>query len=493
MSDSNYTSVLRKTEAAWGDGGSGDAERVRVTGETMKFAINNIRSEEIRSDRLTPDTLQVGARANGGFGMELSYSAFDGELAALLFTDWVENTAITNSASDTEITEVTNSSDTVTVASGGASFKAGHYVLAAGFTNANNNAFFRVSSSTATTIVYGGTPTLTDEAAPPAGAVVKVMGFMGASGDITATSTGLGSTLLDFTTLGLSVGQWVKIGGGQTVEKFATAALNSFARITAIAANAITLDNRPTGWTTDSGTSKTIVVWVSEYIRPGVTQTSFAYEKSISSMDTVTYRKFRGMIPNSLSLTIEAGQIVNGSFDFLGKDEVTSLSSMDASPDDAPQNSVLNAVNDVARISEGGSPVGSATPVRRQTLTISNNLREQQAIGTLGLIGVGVGDFDVTGEIMTYFGDATLYDKFVAGTATSMATIIEGGVILSAGGSIGDISGAYIFDICRAKYEDAEANSSSRNQDVMVTLQYRALLDSTVTGTAFQIARINYK
>ncbi|TGV23899.1 hypothetical protein EN811_31160, partial [bacterium M00.F.Ca.ET.168.01.1.1] len=86
---------------------------------------------------------------------------------------------------------------------------------------------------------------ITDEAAPAAAARMKVVGFQGSSGDITATSTGIGSTTLDFTTLGLTVGQWIKIGGIAAGEQFATAALNTFARITAIAANALTLDNLP--------------------------------------------------------------------------------------------------------------------------------------------------------------------------------------------------------------------------------------------------------
>ena len=59
--------------------------------------------------------------------------------------------------------------------------------------------------------------------------VVKVVGFQGATGDVTATATGLGSTLLDFTTLGLSAGQWIWVGGDTSGVKFATAACNGWA------------------------------------------------------------------------------------------------------------------------------------------------------------------------------------------------------------------------------------------------------------------------
>lgn len=480
MSDSNFTQVARVTETTWGTTpGSPVATKVRVTQESFKFAVNYIRSEEIRQDRLTPDTIQTGARANGGFGMELSYGAFDEEIESLFFSTWQKIAEITNSAADTEITAVTDSSDTFTVAAGGSAFKAGHLVRTSGFTNSANNGLFKVSSSTGTTVVVAGTPTLTDEAAPPQGAKIKAVGFEGASGDITATASGLGSTSLNFTTLGLTVGQWIKIGGGSAGNMFATALLNDWARITAIAATALTLDNKPSGWTTDNGASKTIRVWFGDYIRPGSTRKSFTYEKVVTSMTTPLYRRYRGMIANSMNLTIEASQIVTGSFDFLGKDEVTSTSSMDASPDEAPQNDIMNAVTDVGRIAENGSVISAANPIKRQTLTISNNLREQMAIGTLGLIGVGVGDFDVTGEIQTYFGDNTLYDKYVNGTATSFNTRIV------------QDNKAVVFTIPRCKFEDADAASGGRNQDVMCTLQYRALRDNDLTLTSFQMDRFS--
>src|SRR6185295_9915476 len=94
---------------------------------------------------------------------------------------------------------------------------------AEGFTNAANNQLFRVASSSATTIV-GTALSLTAETAPPGTAKLKVVGFQGAAADLVATSTGLTSTLLNFTTLGLSVGRWIKIGGTATADKFVPAA-----------------------------------------------------------------------------------------------------------------------------------------------------------------------------------------------------------------------------------------------------------------------------
>lgn len=476
MTDSNLVQLTRVSEVTWGTTpASPEMTKVRNTGVTLKYAINNVRSEEIRADRLTPDLIQVGARVNGGFGIELSYGAFDNEIEAAMFSTWQKMPVIENSAPDTEITQVTDSTDTFGVASGGASYKLGHLVRASGFTNAANNQLFRVASSTATTIV-GSSLTLTDEAAPPLGARLKVVGFQGASGDITATANGLGSTALNFTTLGLTVGQWIKIGGTAAGNKFATAALNGFARITAIAATALTLDNLPSGWTTDTGTSKTIQVWTGDYIRQGTTRKSFSYEIGYLGQSVPSYSVHAGMMVNSMNLTLEAGSILTGSFDFLGKVESISTTALDGTPTEALQNDVMNAVNNVGRIAEAGADVATPNFMRRLTMTLNNNLREQMAIGSLALIGVGLGDSDVTGSISCYFGNKSLYEKYLNGTETSLNAV----VVRS--------SKAYVLTFPRVKFEDGDKPASARNQDVMVDLPFRALRDTT-TSTAFQIDR----
>src|SRR5215468_5239744 len=107
-----------------------------------------------------------------------------------------------------------------------------------GFPTAANNKLARVSASSVTTIVYPSA-TFTAETAPiPAGATVRQVGFEGASGDLAAVTVGgngLQSTTLDFTTLGLSPGRWIKVGDGDNAgHSFATAADNGFCRISAV-------------------------------------------------------------------------------------------------------------------------------------------------------------------------------------------------------------------------------------------------------------------
>lgn len=482
MADSNRTQMQRYTEDSWGVApGSIAATLARMTGENFKYNVQYQRSEEITSDRLTSDTVPVDSGTTGGFNFELSYGAQDEELESLFYSTWQKIAEITNSASDTEITQVTDSSDTFTVASGGASFKAGHLVRASGFTNAANNLLFRVASSTGTTVV-GSSLSLTDEAAPPLGAQLKVVGFQGASGDITATSTGLGSTTLDFTTLGLVVGQWIKVSEVSGYG-FATAALNAWMRITAIAANALTLDNRPSGWTTDSGTSKTIRVYVGDYLRSGTTLKSFGYEKVVTNQTTPVYRVFSGQIADKMSLDINSGARITGRFDFMGKTETDSASSVDASPTAAPTNTIMTGVQNVGRVAENGAVLSGGNYAKQLTINVANNLRKRQQLSD-SLAGAqlepGVGDFDVTGSLGTYFADDTLYAKYLAGTATSLNSRVNDG------------THAIVITLPKVKFEDVpDANSAGRNQDVMATMNFRALKDTALTNTALQLDRFS--
>ena len=236
---------------------SPDMTKIRTTGEGLVHDISNIQSQEIRADRKNSDLVQVSAQNTGPINAELSAEAFDALIAGAMFNDWtLMPTRDNDGTADSVITDVTAASDDYTFTTG-AAFAEGHLVRASGFTNTENNGLFRAESGSGATSLVTADGRV-DESAPPADAKLRVVGFEGESGDITATAGGLGSSTLDFTTLGLSVGQWIYIGGGAVGEQFATSALNTYAKISAIAANALTLSNKPAGWTTDAGASKTI-------------------------------------------------------------------------------------------------------------------------------------------------------------------------------------------------------------------------------------------
>lgn len=484
MTSANLVQLAYVAESTWGTTPTTpQMNLLRFTSESLNFDIDYVTSTEITPSRQPIDVVNVGYRASGSINFELSSSTFDDFMASVACSPWTNMPVIINATADTEITGVTDSDDTFAVASGGGSFVAGHILRTTGFTNAANNSIFRVSSSTSSTVVVGGTPTLTNESAPPAGAKMQVIGFQGASGDITASSTGLASTTLDFTTLGLVVGQWVKIGGSATGDKFATAALNGWARITAVAAHALTLDNRPTGWTTDAGASKTIKVWCGDYIRIGTSsnlvQKSFSIEKGFLGQVTPNYVVYAGMVVGQMTLTFRPGAILTGSMEFMGKAASISTTALDATPTAVTATDVLNSVSDVGVIAEGGSRVASPNYVQEFSCNIVNTLIQRTGVGNAGLVGIGHGRELVTGKLSTYFGDATQYTKFINDTESSIAC------------QVGTDGAGYMFTVPRMKFSASTIVAGGADQDVLADGTYSALYDTT-TATSLQVDRLAY-
>lgn len=483
MTDSNLVRLAYVEESTWGvTPATPNMRNLRYTGESLNFEIETIESSEILTDRQVTDLIQTNARDVGSYNFELSYLEHDETIAAAFWSTWSNNPQKDNAVlgADTEITDAGTVADTYAVNAGGASFVVGMLVRASGFTNSANNKVFRVSSNSATTVV-GTSLGLVAEAAPPATARLKVVGFQGASGDIAATLTGLSSTVLDFTTFGLRVGQMIKIGGTAAGDKYNTVANNDWVRINTIAANALTLDNLPTGWAADAGAGKTIRVWIGDGLSNGATQRSFTIEKGFLGQQTPNYLVFSGLTPDTLTLTIAPGSIVNGSISFLGKAaSAATTTPLDASVTPSYGNDVINAVANVGRIAENNVTVTGPNYVQQLTIEATNNLREQTAVGNMGLVGVGKGQFRVTGTFTTYFGDATMYTKLVNAVATSISVRFQKGVQ------------AYVLQLPKIKLSGGTPQAGGSNQDVVLAADYTALKDTALTQKTILLDRFEY-
>jgi len=481
MADTNRLRLAYTEETSLGTTPVSPSMRtIRATGESLNHDIQTTESKEIRSDRQTSDLMQVGAANSGALNFELSFPQVRTWLAdflryALFASSWASQPEAYNATADSSITDAGTTTDTYVVASGGTAFKAGHLVRASGFANAANNKLFRVASSTGTTVV-GDTLSLSAETAPPAGSRLKVVGFEGASGDIQATSTGLSSSSLDFTTLGLAAGQWLRIGGGSAGTAFAMAANNDWARIVSVVAQAIQLDHRPSGWSTDNGSGKTIRVFVGDLLRNGTTKKGVTIEKGFLDLAVPEYLSYRGMVVAQMSLQVGAKEVVTGSFSFMGLNHATSTSEL-GSPEAAGTAGVMTASANVGRIAEGGASLGTPNFVKSVSIDLQNNLREIDAVGTLGLVDVGVGKLGLTGKMSTYFGSTALYQKYLGGTETSLVLRLQ------------KDGQAIVITLPRVKFEKGTVVAQGENQDVMAELDFRALRDSA-TGATIQIDRV---
>lgn len=483
MTDANRVRVALVKETTLGSLPSTPRMRTtRDTGEGLNWTPQFFTSQERRSDRMRADPSKISETNDGTLSWEASYPAALGAQSVLMESlaqaSWTSTPERDNDGTaDSVITDIQTVANTITFTTG-ATFVIGHLVLTSGFTTAANNGVFKVTTGGATSLATTAAG-WSAEAAPAAAARVKVVGIEGASADIVATATGLTSTVMNFVTMGIIAGMWLKIGGTAAGTQFATAGSNGWARVATVAANAITLDNRPTGWGADVGTGKTIRIFFGDVLRNGTTLISAAIERGFLGQTTPTYILQLGMAVDTLSLDIADGDGIKGQFSFVGMTGSQGTTANGNSYASAPTNTVLTANAAVGEIRFGG--VASASPnwIKRLSFSISNNLRARTAAGNTSAVGIGSGSNMVTFQAETYFGSNAHLAAAMAATVSSLSSRMQVN------------NQALVVTLPRLTVTNFTVNATAIDTDVMANLEGQASLDST-TNCQFQFDRLEW-
>lgn len=481
--DSNLTALRVAKEPSFAVAPTNPVyKEVRRTTDALAFTPTNEVSNEIDSTRQVNDLINTGRDAGGDMGLEHSIENMDVFLEGLFCNSWLRTPEVANGArweygasatriSATSATTITLAATSVLSGSQnnatGTAFVVGHLIRQTGM--AAGNGLYRVSASTATsiTIVGGGV-----DAAPGANARVKVVGFEGASGDIAATISGgsaLTATTLNFTTLGLMVGQWVKISNEGGAFSFNTVANNGFARISAITATRLSFDITQGIFAADAGTGKTIRVYFGDTIRNGVTQFTYRIEKQYTLAAGTRYSYASGQQPSSLALTSETRGVIGGTLSWMGSDLSVPSGTRDAGAvtEAISSGSVLDSSNSVPMIMEGGAALAAPNYVGSFAFTLDNGLRARNAIGSPAAFGLGLGRVNITGTLTTYFGDESFLTKLRNATASGATIAFRDAANAT----------AEIWDIPRLKYTSGFPEVPGIDTDLTTPLGFQALRD----------------
>lgn len=386
MADSSRAQLYSLEETVWGTTPAAAMTELRYTSESLGYAINNVTSNEVRSDRQVVDLIQVGAEASGNVDFELSFGAHDAFLAGALFSTWSPQLAISS------------------------------------------------------------------------------------TNDIGASNTDgiLSSAVTDFVAAGVTEGQWVRASGFQA----ASGANNGYYLVTSVTPNAIGVSPPPA---VDEGGFGITVSMSGSVLRNGVAETSFTLEKAFA--DVGKFIAFTGMVANTLSLDIQTGQVLRGSASFMGKAATIGDASVGTgTPVSATTHDVMNAVGNIGEIREAGELLGG-TALRSLSVRIANGLRGIQAVGSLGNVDIGAGRCTVTGSVSAYFSDGTWYQKYLAGTATSLSFRVEDGS-----------GNAYLITLPKVKLTGGRVQAGGNDRDVMADFDFQALSDPA-SGCTIQIDR----
>ena len=217
--------------------------------------------------------------------------------------------------------------------------------------------------------------------------------------------------------------------------------------------------------------------WTNNALINGTTGQSFTFEETIDTGGgTYAYSRFAGCAVSSLALTIAARAGVKGTLAIMGQAETLDSAILTGATYTAPPTTrIMTADQVVGSLTVPGLP--SAPKVKQLSLTVGNNLRVRPWIGSLYSLEFGVGEIDVTGTADVYFESNALYAQVLAhGTGSISSTI----------GST--TTQKYTIAVPVAQFLDGARTLAGKNDDVMVSIPFRGVLDA-VSGGSISIAR----
>lgn len=366
-----------------------------------------------------------------------------------------------------DVTDAIAASSTYTVETGGAVLAAGTLVYADGFVNPENNGLKTVASGTATTIVVN--ETLVDETTSNK-VRLYVVGVRGATGDLQIDAEqNLISTTLDFTTLGLTAGQYINIGGAATANQFDNA--SGKARIAIIEANKLTLEARDAAYTTDPGTGKDVDILFSAFVRNVPVGDAdflkqFFHMEATYNTDPMLYEYADCVVNNTLAINNALQDKATLDLAFVGFDLQP--------PTDTPRDGVrsnqvetepFNTSSDIMRLRVTDTDDNGVTTFFKDTnISINNNVAAEYVLGQLAAEFMNFGNFEVDIETSVLFTDPVVLSAIRNNTTLGIDMSYKNG------------DGGFVLSLPCGTFGDG-SKSFPRNQKVTVTAPFMAHRD----------------
>lgn len=320
---------------------------------------------------------------------------------------------------------------------------AGRLVYVRGFSNSTNNGMKEVKTGSTTTATLITTALVDETPGNSANASLELAGVRGAVGDITLTVSGttgtLGATTLNFTTLNLTVGQIIHIGGLTTTNQFNNG--KGYARITSIAAGALGLDKISSTLVTDTGAGKQIDILFSQFIRnvsssnASYLERSFQFELAYPNLQVPgpgdMYQYCKGNYASKLEFNLPLTDKASMNVEFIGTDTAdptTSRATNASTPRGVTRSTAFSDSSDIVRLRIQSVAQSDVTSCFKDTkITIDNNVSAEKCLGTLGAVFMNVGNFNIDLDTTVLFTDPAIPIAIKANTTMTMDFVMKNG------------------------------------------------------------------
>jgi hypothetical protein len=149
--------------------------------------------------------------------------------------------------------------------------------------------------------------------------------------------------------------------------------------------------------------------WTTNVLKNGLTPKSFTFEETLEMGATDSFARFRGVMVDTLSMSLASRQAVTGSIGLLARDETLATAAIaGATYAAANTKTVSTASAHIASLTIGG-----VTPkIRSLKFDINNNLRTRPLVGDKYSAEFGAGRCDVTGTFEAYLRTTPCISRF---------------------------------------------------------------------------------
>jgi hypothetical protein len=307
-------------------------------------------------------------------------------------------------------------------AAGLGGFLTNHLVFAKNFGASANNGLHKAIATAAGFVQVA--EALVAEAAPPAAASLEAVGYEFPAGDLALTIVGntviLTSATIDPATLGLTIGEWLFVGGDAVGNQFALNLAGFYGRVLSwsTALKQIVFDLTTTTPVADAGAAKSIRIFFGKVLLNSVNpvnikRRSYTIERQLGNDGVGNQAEYvLGAVPNEFTLNIKQAAKIDCDLAFVGMDVQYNdgVAGLQAGARVAsPFEDAFNTSHDVASLRIAAIDPATSNPsaafayATDLKLTIKNNVSGNKALAVLGSFEANVGGFDVEGTATAYF------------------------------------------------------------------------------------------
>lgn len=208
--------------------------------------------------------------------------------------------------------------------------------------------------------------------------------------------------------------------------------------------------------------------WNSDVLKSGTIQKSLTFERGFN--DISQFQTFTGCVVDELNLSIQPESLVAGRFSVIGKGMETAASPSDASPSELSNTAPIDSF--MGTVSEGGSVLAHVAGI---DLKIENGAESTFVLGSDKANSIVPGRSRVSGELVAYFENNALIEKFINADESSLEISLSG------------IGGSYAILIPKILYTGADMPVKG-DKVVTITLPFAGLYDESA-GTNLKITR----